>query len=123
MLGLDADSGEVLWNRKTNGPQVAAITPTSGGIAFSGDMTGNFQVVDSGTGNILFREKGDGGLAGGVVTYMRKGRQFVAFVSGSISGSTFGHAGKPTLHVYGLPGIESQEESKVTRDVAEEMGL
>ena len=123
MFGLEADSGEVLWSLKTSGPQVAGITPTSGGITFSGDMAGNFRVLDSGTGEILFDDKVDGGLAGGVVTYLRKDRQLISFVVGSISSSTSAYVGEAKLYIYGLRGNENPWESNTTEDVTEELGL
>ena len=123
MFGLDADSGEVLWSLKTNGTQVAGITPTSGGITFSGDMAGNFRALDSRTGKILFHDKVDGGLAGGVVTYLRKGRQLVSFVVGSMSSSRADDSGKPALHIYGLRGNQNPSESNATRDDTEEFSF
>jgi mono/diheme cytochrome c family protein len=43
-------------------------------------------------------------LAGGVITYMRGGTQYVAVASGNVSRLTFGEAGSPTVIVYALGG-------------------
>ncbi len=102
IYALDADTGEVRWKRETAGPHVAGITPTAGGVVFTGDLAGNFLVLDSASGAVLHQSQAGGGLAGGVITYMRDGRQYVAFVSGNVSRLTFGNAGSPTLHVYAL---------------------
>jgi mono/diheme cytochrome c family protein len=104
LYALDADTGAVRWKRETEGPQVAGITPTSGGVTFTGDLGGNFFAIDSKSGKTLYQAKASGGLAGGVVTYMREGRQYVAFTSGNVSRITFGNAGSPTINIYSLGG-------------------
>jgi alcohol dehydrogenase (cytochrome c) len=102
IVALDPDTGEIRWKYETAGPQVAGVTPTAGGVVFSGDMAGNFLVLESKTGRELFKSQTGGGMAGGVITYMRKGKQFVAAASGNVSRLTFGTAGSPSLVIYAL---------------------
>lgn len=110
LYSVDADTGEERWKRETEGPQVAGITPTSGGITFTGDLGGNFFAIDSKTGETLYQAKASGGLAGGVITYMRDGKQYVAFTSGNVSRITFGNAGSPTINVFALGGSNAPAE-------------
>jgi alcohol dehydrogenase (cytochrome c) len=101
---LDASSGQVKWKRQTDAPQVAGITVTSAGLVITGDMGGNFMVLDSETGAELYKSKVAGGLAGGVITYMRDDKQFIALASGNVSRLTFGNVGSPTINIYALDG-------------------
>lgn len=114
---LDADSGEIRWKRQTDGPHVAGITTTASGVMFTGDLAGNFFALDANDGNALYETRVDGGLAGGVITYMRDGKQYVAFISGNVSRLTFGNAGSPTIRVFALGGKQPQAPA-VTKAVA-----
>jgi alcohol dehydrogenase (cytochrome c) len=102
IVAVDADTGAVRWKYETIGPQVSAITPTAGGVIFAGDMLGNFLALNSHDGKPLFKAATGGALAGGVITYMRDNKQYVAFASGNISRITFGAVGTPTLVIYAL---------------------
>lgn len=104
IVAVDADTGAVRWQYETPAPQISGITPTAGGLVFAGDIAGNFVALDSKTGQRLFTADTGGAHAGGVITYMRDGRQYVAFASGNVSRLTFGVVGKPTLVLYGLGG-------------------
>ena len=83
---------------------MSGITPTAGGVIFAGDMKGNFYTLASNDGKELFKTQTGGAMAGGVISYMRKGKQYVAAVAGNVSRLTFGVTGSPTLIVYGLGG-------------------
>lgn len=102
VYSLDADTGAVRWKRKTAGPHVAGVTPTAGGVLFTGDLGSNFFALDTASGKTLYETKVSGGLAGGVITYLRGGKQYVAFLSGNVSRITFGNAGSPTLNIFAL---------------------
>jgi alcohol dehydrogenase (cytochrome c) len=102
VVSLDADIGAIRWKHETAGPMVSGITPTAGGVIFAGDMKGHFFVLDSRDGKVLYQAQTGGALAGGVITYMRGGRQYVAAASGNVSRLTFGVTGSPTLIIYAL---------------------
>ena len=102
---LDPDNGKVRWAYHADGPVVAGITPTAGGITLTGDMSGNLLALDSSSGAVLLKQATGGALAGGVITYAKGGRQYVAVASGNVSSRlSFGENGKPTLIVYALTG-------------------
>ena len=85
IYATDADSGVWKWRLKSNYPFVSGITPTAGGVAFFGDMGGNFYAVDAGNGKQLWAQKLDGGIGGGVITYRANGSQKVAVAAGMTS--------------------------------------
>ncbi len=100
---VDPDSGAVRWQYHADAPVVAGITPTAGGVTFTGDMSGNFLALDSATGKPLLKMKTVGAMAGGVITYALGGVQYVAITSGNTSSRlSFGENGKPTLILYAL---------------------
>ncbi len=100
---LDADTGKVIWRIKQPTPMIAAVTPTAGGVIFTGDMAGKFQALDATTGKMLYSDQTHGTMAGGVVTYEVNGRQYVAADSGNVSRSLWTAAsGSPTINIYAL---------------------
>ncbi len=99
---IDADTGKVNWRYHAQAPVVAGVTPTAGGIVMTGDLAGNFLVLDSGSGKLLRKFDTGGSVAGGVVTYEIAGRQYVASTSGNVSRLTFGGLGSPTIVILGL---------------------
>ena len=104
ITSLDADSGTPRWKFETPGPMVSGIVPTAGGVIFAGDMKGNFFALSSADGKELYRAQAGGAMAGGVISYNQKGRQYVAAVAGNVSRLTFGVTGSPTLLIYALGG-------------------
>lgn len=103
VTAVEASTGKVKWKYKTEKPVVSGITPTAGGLVFAGDTSGKFFAFDSETGRPLYTFGSPGMIAGGVVTYAIKGRQYVAFTSGNVSRLTFGELGEPTVIVLALP--------------------
>ena len=100
---FDPDSGAQRWQYRADAPVVAGITPTAGGVTFTGDMDGNFLAFESATGKPLLKTATGGALAGGVITYALGGTQYVAFTSGNVSSRlSFGENGKPTLLIHAL---------------------
>jgi mono/diheme cytochrome c family protein len=81
---------------------VAGVTPTAGGVTFTGDLAGNLLVFNSKTGELAHRAQTGGSLAGGVVTYEAGGRQYLAFAAGNVSRNAFGALGLPSVVVMAL---------------------
>jgi len=106
VVALDAANGKPIWRYHAPTPVIAAVTPTAGGLVFTGDAQGNFLAFDAKTGKLLKRRNMDGSLAGGVVTYTVKGQQYLAVTAGNISRTGF-YAAKATPRVIimttGLP--------------------
>lgn len=108
---VDADTGKVRWALETKGPVVAGITPTDSGVVYAGDLAGNFMALDGSNGKTLYQSKVSGGLAGGMISYMRDAKQYVAFVTGNVSRVTFGDAGSPTINIFALNGKQTATKS------------
>ena len=82
VYAVDADTGAWKWRLRSNYPILSGMTPTAGGVAFFGDIGGNFYALDSSSGQKLWGQKIGGGIGGGVITYTANGSQKVAVAAG-----------------------------------------
>jgi len=87
----------------------------------TGDLAGNFYAFDNATGNVAFQTNLGGSVAGGVMTYAARGRQYIAATAGNIGRTTFGALGSPTLVVLALGTPE--QASAADRAAAAEITL
>ena len=101
LTAIDSTTGKVRWKKQWPTPLVAAVTATSGGVLFTGDLDSNFLVLDAGNGNTLYKFNTGGTVGGGVVTYQIDGKQYVATTSGVVSGFFGGH-GTSAIIVFAL---------------------
>jgi alcohol dehydrogenase (cytochrome c) len=69
-------------------------------VLFTGDLNGNLLALDARNGKEFYRFNTGGPIAGGVVTYERKGKQYVAVASGS-SGGSIPLTGSTTIVIFG----------------------
>jgi alcohol dehydrogenase (cytochrome c) len=81
---------------------VAAVTTTAGGLVLTGELTGDFLVLDAASGKELYRFHTGGPIGGGVVSYEARGKQYIAVMSGRPS-PFWGAQGSPTAFVFALP--------------------
>jgi alcohol dehydrogenase (cytochrome c) len=100
---LDAETGKVMWKREAATPMLAALTPTAGGVIFTGSLDGSFLVLDAGSGATLYRFNTGGAVAGAASTYQVGDRQYVAVTSGNASRSTWKTTGAGTVVIFTLP--------------------
>ncbi|HTG88789.1 MAG TPA: PQQ-binding-like beta-propeller repeat protein [Vicinamibacterales bacterium] len=104
VTALDASSGEVKWRYRSRRPIVAAVTTSDGGVVMTGELTGDFLVLDAANGHELYRFNTGGPIGAGIVTYEIAGRQYVAVASGSPSSFWIESSpGTPTVFVFALP--------------------
>ena len=82
LYAADADTGVWKWRVKSNYPVIGASAVTAGGVAFFGDIGGNFYALDAATGEKLWGQDLGGAIAGGVITYTANGAQKVAVAAG-----------------------------------------
>jgi alcohol dehydrogenase (cytochrome c) len=82
VTAVDADSGKVLWRYDTDVSMVASVTPTAGGVLFTGDTKGNFLAFDAANGQVLLKKDLHDPIGGGISTYMLGGTQYVAVAGG-----------------------------------------
>ena len=100
---VDAETGKVLWKYRSLQPMVAGITPTAGGVVFTGDLLGNLLAFHAANGKVLFETKAGGPIGGGIVTYMVQGRQYVGVAAGMKGDILKTDSGPATVVIYALP--------------------
>jgi alcohol dehydrogenase (cytochrome c) len=99
---IDPATGSTRWHVKMATPMLAALTPTAGGLVFTGDLNGDLLALDPTTGKILYRHPTKNAMAGGIITYLAAGKQYVAAAAGNTSFVAWRVTGTPTLFVFGL---------------------
>lgn len=100
---VDASTGEIRWRYPSDAPMVAAAVATSGGLVFTGEVSGDFLALDADTGEVLYRFHTGGALNGGIVTYRVDGKQYVAATSGGMTRFWSRPPGSATVVVFALP--------------------
>ena len=100
---LDAETGRVRWKDRAPKPMIGAVTPTAGGIVFTGGADGIFLALDARNGHALYRFNTGAAIGGGIATYAVNGRQYVAVASGGFGLLSFGVQGAPEVIVFALP--------------------
>ena len=96
---IDPTTGRTRWHVKMATPMIAAVTPTAGGLVFTGDLNGNLLALDATSGKIVYRYDTKNAIAGGIITYRSGGTQYVAAAAGNTSFVAWKVTGKPTLFV------------------------
>jgi len=94
---------------------LAAVTATSSDLLFTGELAGDFLVLDSRDGAVLYRFNTGGAMTGGVVTYQAAGKQYVAVTSGSAAFFWRTPPGSATVIVFSLPtsaAVDDRPDSK-----------
>jgi alcohol dehydrogenase (cytochrome c) len=86
-LAMDAATGKVLWRHRTPSPSNTAALTTAGGIVFGGDWDRHMYAYDATNGKILWQTRLPTSAQGFPVTYLAKGRQYVAMPAGIGGGS------------------------------------
>jgi alcohol dehydrogenase (cytochrome c) len=102
LQAIDAATGTMRWRQQWPTPLVAAITATSSGMLFTGDLNNDFLAIDASNGKTLYRFNTGGSIGGGVISYQIGGKQYVATTSGVVSGF-FGGSGTSAVIVFALP--------------------
>jgi len=103
LTAVDAASGHVRWKYESKRPMLAAVTTTSAELVLTGELTGDFMILDARNGEVLFRFNTDASLNGGVVSYAVGGKQYIAVASGSATGFWDAPRGPATIIVFALP--------------------
>ena len=86
---------------------LAAVTPTAGGVTFTGTLSGEFLALDSATGRTLYSFNTGGAVAGAPSTYEIDHRQLVAIATGNTSRVHWMTGGSMTLMIFALPKGQS----------------
>ena len=86
-LAMDIKTGKVMWRHRTPSPSNTAALATAGGLAFGGDWDRHMYAYDAATGKILWQTRLPTSAQGFPITYLAKGKQYVAMPAGTGGGS------------------------------------
>jgi alcohol dehydrogenase (cytochrome c) len=103
LTAVDADSGRVRWKYKSPTPLVAAVTPSAGGLVFTGDLNGDVLALDAESGSVLWRDSTGAPIGGGVISYQTGGHQRIAVAAGMNSRVWPVKQATARIVIYGLP--------------------
>lgn len=103
LTAVDADTGKVRWKYKSPTPMLAAVTPTAGGLVFTGDLNGDVLALDAGKGSVLWRNSTNAALGGGVISYQAGGHQRIAVAAGMSANNWPLPKGTARVIIYSLP--------------------
>ena len=103
ITAVDASTGNVAWTYRSEQPMLAAITTTSAELLFTGELTGDFLILDARDGSVLFRHDTGAPNNGGVATYAIDGTQYIAFMAGNTSALWPSMKSTASVIIYGLP--------------------
>ena len=79
---IEATTGKVKWEFREQVSSQAGILTTTTGLLFTGTKEGYFYALDAADGKPLWRFQTGGEVAGGPVTYLIDGKQYVAIAAG-----------------------------------------
>jgi len=101
LSAINLSNGKIVWQYKTEQPLLGGTLATKGSLVFSGEGNGNFNALNSQTGELLWQAKIDAGVNAPPITYMIHGKQYIAVAAGGnkIMGFTQGDF----INVYSLP--------------------
>jgi alcohol dehydrogenase (cytochrome c) len=86
-LAMDVRSGKVLWRHRTPSPSNSAALATAGGLVIGGDWDRHMYAYDAATGKILWQTRLLTSPQGFPITYLAKGKQYIAMPAGTGGGS------------------------------------
>ena len=103
LTAIDADSSKVRWRYNADLPLLAGVTPTAGGVVFTGDQRGNLLAFDDRTGKLLLKIPTGNAVGGGITVYRLNGREYVAVAAGLKSDLWKSVSGPAKVVVFALP--------------------
>jgi alcohol dehydrogenase (cytochrome c) len=86
-MALNITTGRAIWTQRTPSPSNTAALPTAGGVVFGGDWDRHVYAYDAATGKILWQARLPTSAQGFPITYLAKGKQYVAVPAGIGGGS------------------------------------
>jgi len=103
LTAVNASTGATVWKYQSKRPMLGSVTTTSANLIFTGELTGDFVVLDAAQGDVLYRFNTGGPVTAGVITYAVDSKQYVAVSSGATAGFWRTPPAFSTLTVFGLP--------------------
>jgi alcohol dehydrogenase (cytochrome c) len=118
LTAIDASTGAIRWRYESRRPMLAAVTVTSADLVFTGELGGDFLVLDAKDGTVLFRHNTGGAMNGGIVTYQLAGKQYVATTSGSATRFWRTPPAPASVTIFALPAPPPREDTSTPREKA-----
>ncbi|HEY3068485.1 MAG TPA: PQQ-binding-like beta-propeller repeat protein [Methylomirabilota bacterium] len=103
LTAIDASTGRIRWRYQSRRPMVAAVTVTAADILFTGELGGDFLVLDAADGTVLYRFDTGAAMSGGIVTYRLGERQYVAVTAGNANRFWAAPARSATMIIFAVP--------------------
>lgn len=82
LSAVNVDTGKIDWQYHSNDPMLGGVAVTAGNLVFAGEFNGQFDAFNAKTGEKLWHYQLGSGVNASPVTYMVRGRQYVAVAAG-----------------------------------------
>jgi PQQ-dependent dehydrogenase (methanol/ethanol family) len=104
-IAWDADKGKIVWSKAEPFSVWSGALATAGDVVFYGTLEGYLKAVNIKDGKELYKFKTPSGIIGNVNTYMHKGKQYIAVLSGVGGWAGIGLAAGLTEDTAGLGAV------------------
>ena len=104
-IAWDAEKGKIVWSLPEPFSVWSGALATAGNVVFYGTLDGYLKAVDADTGAELYRFKTPSGIIGNVNTFMHRGKQYIAVLSGVGGWAGIGLAAGLTEETAGLGAV------------------
>src|SRR5437867_1433099 len=89
LAAVNLDTGKLAWKVKTPQPLIGGVLATAGDLVFNGEGNGLFRAFDAKTGKMLWEYQCGAGVNAPAVSYMVRGKQYVAVAAGGHTQTDF----------------------------------
>jgi alcohol dehydrogenase (cytochrome c) len=103
LTAVNAATGAIAWKYHSKRPMLAAVTTTSTNLVFTGELTGDFVVLDAREGNVLYHFNTGGPVAAGIITYAIGDKQYIGVMSGAAASFWRAPPASSTVIIFSLP--------------------
>jgi len=111
LTAIDASTGTIRWRYESARPMLAAVTVTSTDLVFTGELGGDFLVLDARDGSVVYRYHLDSAMSGGIVTYQVAGQQYIAVASGSTTRFWRTPQAAAAVTIFAIPAPAPREDA------------
>jgi PQQ-dependent dehydrogenase (methanol/ethanol family) len=105
LIAFDPVSGQTKWAVNETFQVYSGPLTTDSGVLFYGTLDGWFKAVDQSNGKLLYQFHAPSGIIGNPMTYMHKGKQYVAVLTGVGGWAAIGLAEGLTKGTEGLGAV------------------
>jgi PQQ-dependent dehydrogenase (methanol/ethanol family) len=105
LIAFDSVTGQTKWAVNEMFQVYSGPLTTDAGVLFYGTLDGWFKAADQATGKILYQFKAPSGIIGNPMTYMYKGKQYIAVLTGVGGWAAIGLAEGLTKGTEGLGAV------------------